>query len=240
MIWIIGGTTETRQVIRELEGKKDYMVTVATYSGAEMLGIRDVQVGRMDAQAMAGFIKEKKIHLVIDMSHPYALEASQNAKTACKETGTEYIRFKRRGSELEGCIFADSLEQCLEYLKSIRGTVFFTTGIKNIKDFEKIRGSNRFIYRVLPSSFSIQECITNQLKMQDIVAILGPVSEDLNYQLFKDYGVDYVVTKDSGKEGGTEEKLQACKRLGIPAVVIGRQPEDYGIEDMTQLLEMIK
>lgn len=240
MIWIIGGTTETRQVLWALEGKKAYVVTVATYSGAEMLGIKDVEVGRMDASAMVRFIAERKIHLVIDMSHPYALEASQNARAACQETGVEYIRFKRKSSELADCIFVDSIEACTEYLKNIKGTVFFTTGIKNIKDFEKIRGNNRFIYRILPSTFSIQECIDNQVKMQDMVAILGPVSEDLNFHMFKDYGADYVVTKDSGKEGGTEEKLQACKRLGIPAVVIGRQPEDKGIEDMNRLLEMIR
>lgn len=151
----------------------------------------------------------------------------------------EYIRYSRRSAEAEGCIFVDSIESCAAFLLSIKGCVFFTTGIKNIKDYEKARGENRFIYRVLPSIFSIQECVDNNVKMEDIVAILGPISEELNYQMFKDFKADYVIMKDSGKEGGTTEKVQACKRLGITPVVIGRPAEEEGFNNIEELLKIL-
>lgn len=238
MIWIIGGTSETRGLIRELEGKKEFVISVATYSGAEMLECDNVIVGRMDQQGMLQFIKQKRISIVVDMSHPYAVEVTKNAREACSQANIEYIRYTRQNADSKNCVYIDSIDACAAYLAKLQGCIFFTTGIKNIKDFEKVRGENRFVYRVLPTLFSIQECLDNKLKMEDIVAILGPVSEDLNYAMFKDFHADYVVMKDSGKEGGTEEKINACKRLGITPVVIGRQ-EDHGIEDLDSLVEMI-
>lgn len=239
MIWVIGGTTEAKHLANRLEGKKPYIVTVATYSGAELLEHSDIVVKRMNSQEMQQFIADNSINTVVDMSHPYAIEVTQNAKTACNNAGIRYIRFVRKGSDVQTAVNLPSVEACSDFLQNIKGNVFFTTGIKNIKDFERVKGQNRFIYRVLPSSFSIQECIDNNIKMQDIIAILGPVSEELNYQMFKDYYAAYVVMKDSGKEGGTEEKLRACKRLGIVPIVIGRQQEDNGLEDLDMLLEMI-
>ncbi|KUO72484.1 MAG: precorrin-6x reductase [Clostridia bacterium BRH_c25] len=240
MIWVIGGTSEAKKLISLLRGKKEFVATVATYSGAEMLQDRQVIVGRMSYSEMVQFIKDKSIDTVVDMSHPYALEVTQNAKTASEETGAAYIRFVRRSSDMEACIFVESVERCVSYLESVEGCVLFTTGIKNIKDFEKARGTNRFVYRVLPSIFSIQQCVQCSIRMEDIIAILGPVSEDMNYQMFKEYNADYVVMKDSGKEGGTLEKINACKRLGITPVVILRQCEEKGIEDMDELIKALR
>jgi precorrin-6A/cobalt-precorrin-6A reductase len=239
LIWIIGGTTEARSLIKSLEGKREFVVSVATYSGAEMLENENVTVCRMDKQAMVQFIKNHNIDTVVDMSHPYALEVTQNAKAACIEADVRFIRYNRKIADTKDCVYLDSIESCATFLKDIKGCVFFTTGIKNIKDFEKMRGTNRFVYRVLPSIFSIQECVENRLKMEDIIAILGPVSEELNYQMFKDYKADYVIMKDSGKEGGTEEKILACNRLGIIPVVIERQCTESGIENMEELLRIL-
>ena len=239
MIWIIGGTSEAKQLIGLLRGKKEFVATVATYSGAEMLQNLQAIVGRMNYSEMVQFIREKSIDTIVDMSHPYALEVSQNAKQASADTGAAYIRFVRKSSTMEACIFIDSIEKCALYLESVDGCVFFTTGIKNIKDFEKVRGANRFIYRVLPSVFSIQECVLRGVRMEDIIAVLGPVSEDMNYQMFKDYNADYVVMKDSGKEGGTLDKINACVKLGITPIVISRQCEEKGIEDMDELIKAL-
>lgn len=239
MIWIIGGTSEARSFINMLDGKKPYIVSVATYSGAEVLPKCNLRIQRMDQQQMLRFIADNNINVIVDMSHPYATEVTQNAKAACELANIRYIRYSRKSYEDNGAVYVESIEVCVKYLQGIDGNVFFTTGIKNIKDFERCRGSNRYIYRVLPSLFSIQECVDNEVKMQDIVAILGPVSEELNYQMFRDFNASYVVMKDSGKEGGTAEKLKACQRLGIVALIIGRQAKEDGIEDLDTLLELI-
>lgn len=240
MIWIIGGTVEARQLACRFEGKREFIMTVATDSGAELLNGLQVVVGRMGQREMAVFIRENAIDTIIDMSHPYAAEVTKNARAAGEESGTRYIRFSRKHSFLEDCVYVRSVEECAIYLKDLKGCVFFTTGIKNIVDFEKVRGANRFVYRVLPTVFSIRECVDRGVRMEDIIAILGPVSEDMNYCTFRDYKADYVVMKDSGREGGTTEKINACRRLGITPVVILRQEEESGIEDMDELIRLLE
>lgn len=238
MIWIIGGTTETHELVEKLKGKRDYIITVATESGKEVLCDERVIVSRLSKDEMIELITDNNITTLIDMSHPYAVEVSKNAREAAKSCNIEYLRYLRERADIEGARVFSSLEECMEFLKDIKGCVFFTTGSKNIGDFEKVRRENRFIYRVLPSAYSIEECTKNGLKMQDIVAILGPVSSELNEAMFKEYGAEYVVMKDSGVKGGTSEKLLACRKLGITPLVIGRV-EEKGIDSIDELVEMI-
>lgn len=242
MIWIIGGTSEASELVEKIHGLVDYIVTVATYVGMEVLEGKNVIVKRMNYEDMLQFIKSKNIKTVVDLSHPYAVEVSKNAKDSANYCNIEYIRFVRSKTILgdDKIIRVNDIIDCKNYLSSIMGNVFFTTGSKNIVDFEKIKGQNRFIYRVLPSKFSIDECVENNIDLKDIVAMLGPFSKDFNTSMFKEYNIDYVVMKDSGDKGGTIEKLIACKELGIKAIMIERHYEDEkGIKDIEKLVEMI-
>lgn len=103
---------------------------------------------------------------------------------------------------------------------------------------KRLKKNNRFIYRILPSVESIKGCKKYNISMKDIVAALGPFSVELNAAMFKEYGADYVVMKDSGKEGGTKEKIIACKQLKILPLVIGRYDEE-GISDIDKLIDIL-
>lgn len=242
MIWIIGGTTESTILISKIKGRLKYIISVATYSGSEVIDDEDenVVVSRMNYDAMLQFIKIHNIETVIDMSHPYAIEVSENARFACHKLNIKYLRFAREKTEFKNVIYVNSISECTDFLKTVKGHVLFTTGIKNIKDFESIKDKekHRFIYRVLPTIFSIQECVNNNIKMKDIIGMLGPFSMELNISLFKEYKADYVVMKDSGSAGGTPEKIEACFNYGITPIVIGREFEN-GINDIDKLLEEI-
>ena len=241
MIWIIGGTKETFYLVERISKKVDYVVTVATYAGKEVLKDKNTIVSRLNYKNMIEFISRHNIKKIVDMSHPYAEEVTLNAKRASKECNIEYIRYVREKAQRvkeSKTIYVEDIEACLNYLKEVKGTVLFTTGIKNITDFEGIKGNNRFIYRVLPSKFSIEECVNNNIDMKNIIAILGPFSEEFNLAMFKQYNPDYVVMKDSGNIGGTFDKLSACEKLGIKSLIIGRKDEE-GIKDIDKLVEMI-
>ena len=194
----------------------------------------------MNYDEMLEFIKIQNIETVIDMSHPYAIEVSENARLACQKRKIKYLRFAREKTEFKNVMYINSISECLAFFKSVKGHVLFTTGIKNIKDFEsiKVKEVHRFIYRVLPTIFSIEECVNNNIQMKDIIGMLGPFSEELNISLFKEFKADYVVMKDSGSVGGTPEKIEACFKCGITPIVIGREFED-GISDIDKLLEII-
>lgn len=239
MIWIIGGTCETRELVKRLNGRKNYIITAATEDGKQFIDSQNLLIGRMDYHEMVKFIQENQIKLVIDLSHPYAVLVSKNAQRAASSQNVKYIRYVRPQAVFTDCvIYKKSLDECIEYLKSVSGTVFFTTGSKNIGRFEKIKGNNRFVYRILPSIPGIEECKKYNVLIKDVVAMLGPFSVELNRAMFKEYDADYVIMKDSGIEGGTNEKIKACINLGIVPVVIGREKEE-GIEDLDEIVELI-
>lgn len=240
MIWIIGGTVETKILAEKIKDLDNFIISCATESEREFISQDKLQVGRMDCSAMEKFLAKHKIRLIVDLSHPYALIVSKNARKLAKRNNIRYIRYiRQRTDNYENTIYLESFNAALEYIKGIKGICFFTTGSKNLKDFESIRKGNRFIYRVLPAMESIEECKKNNVKMKDIVAILGPFSLEYNKTMFQEYKADYVIMKDSGKEGGTEEKILACHELGIVPIIIGREDEE-GIGDLDIIEDSIR
>ncbi|NLL81652.1 MAG: precorrin-6A/cobalt-precorrin-6A reductase, partial [Tissierellia bacterium] len=157
MIWIIGGTSEARKLIARLGDFNNYILTIATEDGKEFFDTDNLFIGRLSKDEMIDFAKENKIDMIVDLSHPYAKIVSENASFVSEELGIEYVRYVRKIAVHDrDNIYLNSYEEAFDYLSNVKGTVFFTTGSKNIKDFEKVRGDNRFIYRVLPALESIE------------------------------------------------------------------------------------
>ena len=240
MIWIIGGTSEGRIIVDSISDLNNYLVTIATDGGREFFNTDNLVVGRMTYEEMVNFGKTNKVSMIVDLTHPYAKIVSDNAKKVAKELEVSYIRYVRKVSEVsKNSIYLSSYEESYEYLSNISGTVFFTTGSKNIGDFEKIRGNNKFIYRILPAIESLEICRTHNIAMKDVVAILGPFSLEFNKIMLKEYHADYCLMKDSGKPGGTLEKIQACEELGVIPIIIGREQE-RGIYELKRIEEIIR
>lgn len=240
MIWIIAGTSEGREIVDRIKDIDSYIVTVATDEGREFISSNKLVVGRMSYDEMKDFSIKNNISLIVDLTHPYAKIVSSNATRLAKEQNIKYIRYIReRTRKTVNSIYFKSYEETYEYLSKIKATVFFTTGSKNISDFEKVRGDNRFIYRILPALESIKKCSENGVIMKDIVAILGPFSIEYNKIMFSEYGAKYVVMKDSGTKGGTLEKIRACEELAITPIVISRQDEK-GINSLDEIEKIIR
>lgn len=242
MIWVIGGTSEGEFFSKKL-GDIPHIVTLGTKEGLNYYEGDNYQFNRMDYEQMRNFIKSENIDFVVDLSHPFAINVSHDAKRACRDECVEYHRFDRDVTEFgKNTIEFANYEECFEYLESFQGSVFITTGSNRVEDFEKIKGNNRFIYRVLPMVESITKLINLNIHIKDIVAMVGPFTKDLDIEMYKFLGVDCVVMKDSGDAGGTSEKIKACEELGIKSFVITRTKEkgvDFNrfVED---ILKMIK
>jgi precorrin-6A/cobalt-precorrin-6A reductase len=235
MIWVIGGTSEAREFINLFEDREKLIVTVATEDGKRILSRGKVLTGRLDYDGMIQFIRSNRIKVLVDLSHPYAVEVSSNAENAAENEGIPYLVFNRKSTEkFQGAVYVDSFRSCYEMVRNLKGTILFTTGVKTLPEFEKLKGDNRFVYRIIPSQESLRICLEENIAMKDIVALLGPFSRELNREMFREYEADYVVMKDSGDRGGTREKLLACKDLGIVPIVIGRNEKD-GYHDLVNM-----
>ena len=227
MIWIIGGTTEARIVEERLNGLYDFIITVATEEGKEFLNTENVHIGRLDEMEMETFIRDNKIDIILDCSHPYAAIVSKNAKSVAKKLGISYLRVKRSKVNVDSsCELFSSLSSLTERLKELRGTFLITLGSKNVPDLVKVRGNNRFIFRVLPTVESVGLLNKHEVPMRDIIAQLGPFSKEQNLITIRENSVDYLITKESGKLGGADAKLEAAKEADIKVLLLEREDEE--------------
>lgn len=243
MIWIAGGTSETRDFLRLFEDKSKFIISVTSQAGLEFLpeGL-NCRLLRLNLEEMIDFIGQENINLIVDLTHPFAKEASGNLKEASSSKGIDYLRYLRPAdvfSDFKNIIFADSYEEGVDILREIEGNVLFTTGVKRARDFIKVQKSNRFVFRVLPRYESIRELEDLGVGIKDRVAMVGPFTKEMNLALINYFEIDYMLAKESGQGGGLEEKIEACIEAGIRLILIRRKKEE-GIESLNQLKDEVK
>ena len=263
MILIFGGTSDSLNIIAALEAAGyDYVLSVATTYGKALatekvnkLSIADqakqrvadskVLEGRLDQVAMKQLIINRQIKLILDATHPYAIEVSKNAMAVAQEMDLPYIRYERP-SLLESVqdenvhIVKDTKEAC-EVANTLGQNIFLGIGSKTLGAFVSGLEDKKVVVRVLPTSKVIAECEALGLSPENIVGMKGPFSEEMNVALYKHYEINCMITKESGAEGGFLEKVEGCIRQGIQVIVIKRERVDYPkvASSMDMLLGML-
>ncbi len=248
MIGLIVGTSEGKNILSGLnEFTDDIFISTATAYGAELLKDYKYKIFNekpLDLKGLMEAIANYNIKILIDASHPYALEITKNAMEACKGCGVQYIRYERpsvleKFKENKNVIMVEDYDDLCLHLKKIEGNILNTTGSRNIDKILSFNLKNRVIHRVLPSLKVLEEILDLGVRVEDIVAMKGPVGYELNCGFIKEYRAKAILMKDSGVQGGTEEKIKAAIDNNILAFIIGRKPMDYS-EVFYSELELIK
>ena len=251
-VLIFGGTTEGRALAEYCSRQGiPAAVSVATDYGEELLGGcpgAEILNGRLDRAAMTALLKEGTFDLVLDATHPFVAEVSANIAAACdsagvprvrvlrpaEETGmphreeTKQARAEMAAEESGAVVCVDSAAAAARYLLMTEGNVLLTTGSKELPDFADVPRERLFV-RVLPSEDAVRLAKEAGIPSPHIIAMQGPFSEELNTALLRQYGCRYLVTKDSGRNGGTAEKLRAAAAAGAVTVLIGRPVKEEGV-----------
>ena len=233
VIWLIGGTSEGRALIKAMADLKvDLFVSVATDYGAELIEPQDnltIMAERMDLNKMRTFLQNHQPACVIDATHPYAAIVTATVQEACACEGAKYVRLLRPVGEAGDYITVHDFPEAVELLNQVEGNIFLTTGSKNLKDFTAVQDyKERIALRVLPMENSLLSALEHGYKPANIVCMQGPFSKELNVAMFKKFCSKYVVTKDSGEVGGFAEKVEAANEAGAKLIVIGRAVEEQG------------
>ena len=237
---VFSGTTEGRIFSRQLaQFGADVLVSVATPLGSEEQGSFagiTVHCGRLTPDEMAALVQ--KADLCVDATHPYAVDATRNIRTACRTAGVEYHRLLRAQSPLPpGCAVFETAAQAAEYLAGTEGNILLATGAKELAVFAGLEPA-RLYPRVLPTPEGIAACEAANVPHRNIIAMQGPFSLALNKALITQFQIRYLVTKDGGAAGGFAEKVQAAADTGAQLVVLRRPPETGETE--TQILAYCK
>lgn len=252
MILVFGGTSDSLKLCDGL-GKLglDYIVSVTTDYGKKLSLVYTNQIleGKLGAEEMVTVIQTKGIDLIIDATHPYAIEVSKEAMKAAQDLALPYIRYERASllDQVQGediCIVEDIEEAC-DRAREIGDTIFLGTGSKTLAQFVRALPDKKIIARVLPTSEVILECEALGLNPDHIIGMKGPFSTEMNEVMYKHYGIDCMITKESGIEGGFLEKIESCKKLGVKVIVIKRKvlvyPNvKYTVEDVLKEVKKMR
>lgn len=237
MILVLAGTSDARELALLIkETGYDLLATVVTDNAAKSIEEAGLpaQVGRLTSADIEALIREKGFQAVVDASHPYAEEASKNAMAGAEAAGVPYIRYERESAQSPGhekIIFAEDYVQAAEIAAEKRGVIMLTTGSKTLKIFsDKLLGlpDTTLVARMLPRTDNMQKCEELGIEQKNIVAMQGPFSKELNKALYDHYKVTLMITKESGKVGAFDEKVEAALEMGIETIVIARPKIDYG------------
>lgn len=236
-IVIFAGTTEGRELSEYLaEAEIRHTVCVATEYGEVVLKEHPQTVihkGRMNREEIREFLKKGEFAAVVDATHPYAETVTENIRQAVNGLDIPYLRLQREtaaGGVYGKTVFFESNEACAKALEKTEGNILLTTGSKELAVYcaeEKVR--DRLYVRVLPGIESLQLCMAQGIVGKQILAMQGPFSVEMNEAILHQYNIACMVTKESGKAGGYQEKIQAAQKAGIPVYVIGRPEEKDGL-----------
>lgn len=243
-ICVFAGTIEGRELVEFLATQPvSVTVCVATEYGEALLPTApniNVSSRRLPPEEIGEMLSQEQFGIVVDATHPYAVNITENIWRACQETQTHYLRLLRDpGSGGKNGVFVKNVEEAVRYLSDTEGNILLTTGSKDLPAFSAIRDFSHRVYaRVLPMEASLKACQNAGLQPSHILAMQGPFSREMNLATLRMVSADYLVTKDGGNPGGFGEKVAAAEEAGVKLVVIGRPPQREGV-GLSQVIENI-
>ena len=228
---VIAGTTEAREVI--VQQKKEnhtVMACVATELGAQMLEEYDIEIhiGRLDEKGFETFFQENPCDKIIDASHPFAKVVTATVRAAAEKLQIPYERFERQKLQYEydEILTAKDADEAVDLLNKIDGNILLTTGVNTAAVYAKgvTNAKERLYIRVLDNAASYEGCQKAGYPKEHVFGEMPPFTVEDNLRLIHQTGAETLVTKDSGKTGGVDVKVEACKKAGIKMILI-RRPE---------------
>ncbi|MEG2350513.1 MAG: precorrin-6A reductase [Hungatella sp.] len=246
-VMIFGGTTEGRLLSEYcVRHRIAAVVCVVSDYGEQVLPkgpLLRVVTGALGEAAIQALLREERPALVLDATHPYAAVVTGYLVRACREI--PYVRIGRKESEAhtagagQNLIWAADVPAAVQLLEDTTGSVFVTTGSKELCEFTRLKAyEERVFARVLPSKAVLELCEQIGISGKHILAMQGPYSREMNAAMLRQVGAAYMVTKESGSLGGFSEKLEAAAECGVCTIVIGRpkKPEGISVQEGMQLL----
>jgi precorrin-6A/cobalt-precorrin-6A reductase len=235
---ILGGTTEASELALALSSYKTIaaILSLAGRTKSPKLPPIPYRIGGFGGiQGLTVFLRQNKVTLLIDATHPFAARMSHNAVEAAAATGIPYLAIRRppwkAGVGDRWCEVA-TLDEAAEALGAPPKNVFLAIGRQELAPFQH-RDHNYVIRSVeRPDAASLPANAT-------IITARGPFTESDERALLQKYQIDWLVAKNSG--GVTGAKLVAARALSVPVIMVARpeKPVAASVPDVAGALAWI-
>ncbi|WP_296188165.1 cobalt-precorrin-6A reductase [Pseudomonas sp. UBA1879] len=213
-ILLLGGVTEALAIARTLEPHHIYSLAGVGRVPSDLHC--QVRVGGYGgAEGLAQFVRDEGIGLIVDATHPYAAQISQNAATAAKLTGIPCWALRRpawqAGPEDDWREVSDWAELITALAPFKRP--LFTLGREPLQHLHEIPEQQFWTLRALDPYPGNERC--------EVIGARGPFHLEDERGLFERRDIDVLISKNSGSSA-TEPKLEVARERGVPVLVLKR------------------
>ena len=220
-VLILGGTAEARSLAQTLAGQAEYevIVSLAGRTAAPLPHAAPVRRGGFGgAEGLASYIRDHRIDVLIDATHPFATGISANAVRAAGSANVKLIALRRPPWEKvagDNWTEVESVEQAVIALGQDPKRVFVALGRNELQPFAAAPQHFYLVRSVDP--------VDPPLAVPDAVYIAarGPFSEAEDRALLARHKIEMIVAKNSGG-AATYSKIEAARTLGVPVIMLKR------------------
>jgi len=216
-ILILGGTAEASSLADALSGLPVTAITsLAGRTQNPVLPKGQVRIGGFGGiDGLITYLEQGQIDLLIDATHPYAFNISQNAIAAAKAAGIAHLRLERPQWLCEpGDNWIDVHDETDAALRIPSGErVLLALGRQHIAPFAN-RNDVHFILRMIdPPQVSLPQA------HEIILAKPGDYDAEKHFLIDKCIGL--IICRNSGGDR-SYEKIRAARDLALPVIMIAR------------------
>ncbi|OFX12871.1 MAG: hypothetical protein A2516_05720, partial [Alphaproteobacteria bacterium RIFOXYD12_FULL_60_8] len=172
-------------------------------------------------EGLAAHLREDRVDMLIDATHPFASAISANARRACDMEGVPRLMLIRPMWERQpGDDWREvhTPEEAADLAEALARPLLLTTGVKTLDAYRSLTGPI-YVRLLKPPARPLPENFT--------LLAHGPLSPQDELAFFKAHAIAGLVSKASGGEKGYG-KIAAARALGIPVVMLRRPAPEPG------------
>jgi precorrin-6A/cobalt-precorrin-6A reductase len=220
-VLLLGGTSEASKLARLLAGRPnlDCLLSFAGRTKTPLAPPVPFRIGGFGGiDGLVAFLAAQEIDLLVDATHPFAEQMSQNAEAAAKRAGIPLVVVQRPPWTREPgdqWIEVADMAQAAQAIGAAARRVFLTIGRLQLAAFEAAP-QHSYLIRTIETAE-----VAPNLPSYRVIPGLGPFSQDDEDRLLREERIEVLVTKNSGGEA-TRAKILAARNLGLPVVMVQR------------------
>ncbi len=235
---ILGGTGDAAKLAAQaalLQGV-EVITSLAGRTRRPVTPSGRVRIGGFGGDAgLVDYMREQRIDLLIDATHPFAAHISFHAATAAHACGLPHLLLVRPAWEPiagDHWIAVESIAAAVSILPSVAQRVFLTIGRQDLAAFALLKNL-WFLMRMIDPPTPDTPVPPGLLLLER-----GPFTLEDERELLKTYAIGAIVSKNSGGHA-TYAKMTAARELALPVVMVQRPPIPVGGEQVTDVEEAL-
>ena len=220
-VLLLGGTREAVDLARALACdpgvETTYSLAGRTRRPASVpVPVRTGGFGGPDG--LAAYLRDEKIDLVVDATHPYAATMSAHAALACERASVPRLVLHRPPwipDPRDRWVDVPDAGRAARALPALGKRALLTVGSRDLAPYIEEKAVAFVVRAVEPPSIALDPA------RFEIVLARGPFDVESECRLLESRAIDVVVSKNSGG-AAARAKLEAARALGLPVVMIER------------------